>query len=66
MGHWCRNCNKSLKAMGFDKPRRPITTPKPPQETKVVIVQKSSGVWKVVGVLLVIVLILVILGMLGL
>jgi hypothetical protein len=23
MGHWCGDCNQSLKAMGFDKPGKP-------------------------------------------
>jgi predicted RNA-binding Zn-ribbon protein involved in translation (DUF1610 family) len=64
-GHWCDTCKKSLKAMGVDEPGRPTTTPKPPQETKVVIEQKTSGVWKFVGVLLAILLILIILGSLG-
>ena len=68
MGHWCGICNKSLKAMGADvppRPGRPIPTQKPSEDTKVIIEQKSSGVWAFVGVLLAIVLILVILGMLG-
>jgi len=65
-GHWCRSCKKSLQAMGFDEPGKPITTPKPPQEeTKIVIEQQSSGVWKAVGVLLIIVLILLIVSWFG-
>ena len=63
-GNWCGNCNKSLKAMGFDVPGRPTTTPRPP-ETKVVIEKKSGGVWAFVGVLLAILLIIIILGALG-
>lgn len=58
MGDYCPNCKQSIKTMkGSIKGN--------PTETKVVVERQSGGVWKVVGVLLVIVLILVILGMLG-
>jgi predicted RNA-binding Zn-ribbon protein involved in translation (DUF1610 family) len=64
-GHWCDNCKKSLKAMGFDVPRKSSAAPQLSQEAKVVIEQKSSGVWTFVGVLLAILLILIILGSIG-
>jgi hypothetical protein len=58
LGDYCPNCKQAIKTMkAYIKGK--------PTETKVVVEQKSGGVWKVVGVLLVILLILVILGMLG-
>lgn len=63
-GNWCPHCKKSLKAMGFDI-EGSSAPPKSSPETRVVVEQKSGGVWKVVGVLLVILLIMIILGMLG-